>query len=400
MLITNLSGLWGAGLQRWMKTQQTRNKKLVKFLLTNSTNPPASSSNFSSRRKALPPLATSMLTGRQQEPALQTKGQWLKFNHPLTVLESGRSGGGMDYWLYLPQRVDMARLPLVVMLHGCAQTAPQFAQSTGMNQLADKEGFAVLYPQQIARNHAGRCWRWYNPEVCEGEAETAAIAAIITKVVERYTLDRSRIYIAGISAGAAMANIVALAHPHLIAAVGMHSGVAFGTAQTPMEGYNLMQQGPDRDVRQAVRVAASRMVHLPLVPAVLIHGKEDSIVHSVNLAHLAEQFRELHHLAGYTRENMMVKIADKPASERSGRACKTYEYYFGKKHLLQVCEISELGHAWSGGDASVTFSDGCGPNASQMMWDFFNKHCRSGEMLMPSPAPVPYEIERVQAGLA
>ncbi|WP_243656647.1 extracellular catalytic domain type 1 short-chain-length polyhydroxyalkanoate depolymerase [Paucimonas lemoignei] len=340
-----------------------------------------------------------MLTGRQSATASQPAGQWLKFNHPLTVLESGRSGGGMDYWLYLPQRADMARLPLVVMLHGCAQTAPQFAQSTGMNRLADKEGFAVLYPQQIARNHAGRCWRWYNPEVREGEAETAAIASIINQVAERYALDRSRIYIAGISAGAAMANIVALTHPQLIAAVGMHSGVAFGAAQTPMEGYALMQQGAEQDMHQAVRAAASKMGQLPLMPAVLIHGREDSIVHPVNLAHLAEQFRELHHLAGYARENMTLKITEKQATRRSGRSYKNCEYYFGRKRLLQVCEISELGHAWSGGDASVNFSDGCGPNASRMMWEFFRRHHRAAEALTSHPAPDVSEVERIQAGL-
>jgi poly(hydroxyalkanoate) depolymerase family esterase len=398
MLITNLTGFWGAGLQRWIKTQQAHNKKLVKFLLTPQTSPRTTQSRQEQRRKVLPPLATALLPTRQ-EPAPRTKGQWLKFNYPLTMLESGRSGAGMNYWLYLPHR-PAARMPLVVMLHGCAQTAPQFAQSTGMNQLAEAEGFAVLYPQQIARNHAGRCWRWYNPEVCQGEAETKAIAAIIDKVVEEHTLDRSRIYIAGISAGAAMANILALTYPHLVAAIGMHSGVAFGVAQTPMEGYNLMQHGTEKDVRRAAHDLATRLPHVPLMPAILIHGAEDSIVSPVNLGQLSEQFRELHHLAGYSREDMMVKIVDMQANERAGRACKIYEYYFGKRQFLQVCEISELGHAWSGGDGSVTFSDGCGPNASQMMWEFFSRHQRLSESELTCSLPVPTAVDQTNIELA
>jgi poly(hydroxyalkanoate) depolymerase family esterase len=391
MLLTNLTDFWGTGLQRWMKTQQACNKNLVNFLLASPANSSSSfsssSSSSSAPDEALPISASSLLPG-QQEHVAQTKSQWLKFAHPLNVLESGRSGAEMNFWLYLPRRhAAAAPLPLVVMLHGCAQTAPHFAQSTGMNLLAEKEGFAVLYPQQIAGNHAGRCWRWYSPEVRDGEEETDAIVTIINNVVAEYALDRKRIYIAGISAGAAMANIIALNNPHLAAAIGMHSGVAFGVAQTPMEGYQLMQQGPAEDVLAAARSVAGRLAPLPPIPAILIHGQEDGIVRAVNLAHLAEQFRELHHLAGYAREHMIVKTIDKQANERTGRACKIHDYYFGKKHLLQVCEISELGHAWSGGDESVNFSDGCGPNASKMMWDFFVKHRRSTDMAM---APTEY----------
>lgn len=386
MLITNLTGLWSKGVQRWIKKQQKHNEKLVKILLTNPASVPPPLETYSSNpRRALPPLATALLPGRQQ-PAPRASGKWLKCSHPLTMLDSGRPGAVMNYWLYLPARCGAAAPPLVVMLHGCAQTAPQFAQSTRMNELAEREGFAVLYPQQTASNQAGRCWRWYSKEVCEGKAETEAVVAIIDKVVEQYSLDKSRIYIAGISAGAAMANIIALNHPELVAAVGMHSGTVFGAAQTPMDGYNVMQQGADGDVREAVRATAGRMAHLPLMPAILIHGLEDRIVNPLNVAQLAEQFRELHHLAGFDRESMLVKITDKLANERSGNPSKTYEYYFGKRNLLQVCEISELGHAWSGGDESVSFSDSQGPNASRMMWDFFTRHQRHSAASMACPA--------------
>lgn len=380
MLFRKLSGLWGQGVQRWIRTQHKRNASLATLLLAKApSKPPPRSRRARSvavASSALFPSGPASRIPPRHTGSAQRTGQWLKFSHPLNVLESGRPGASMNYWLYLPNTPNATRLPLVVMLHGCAQTARQFAQSTRMNQLADKKGFAVLYPEQTASSNAGRCWRWYRKEVREGEAEVKSVVAIIQKVVEQYALDRSRIYVAGISAGAAMAQIIAINHPHLIAAVGMHSGAVFGVASTPMEGYSVMQNGAVDNLRQAIREAAARQVYLPVMPAFLIHGHQDSIVRSINLAHLAEQFRELHHLAGYARENMLVKITEKLANQRSGRPYKIYEYYCGKKKLLQVCEVDELGHAWSGGDDAVNFSDSQGPDASRMMWEFFSRHQR------------------------
>lgn len=379
MLFRKLTGLWGQGVQRWIKTQNKRNTKLATLLLAK---PPISRPLRSRSKRAVtipPPLASSKPLAQRPSVQVRTEpgpGQWLKLSHPLSVLESGRPGACMNYWLYLPDMPSGVQLPLVVMLHGCAQTARQFAQSTRMNQLADKKGFAVLYPEQTASSNAGRCWRWYKKEVREGNAEVKSVVAIIQKVAEQYAMDRSRIYVAGISAGAGMAQIIAMNHPHLIAAVGMHSGAVFGAANTPMEGYSVMQNGAVDNLRQSIRQAAARQIYLPVMPAILIHGQEDSIVRPVNLAHLAEQYRELHHLAGYPRNNMLVKITEKPASQRSRHACKIYEYYCGKKKILQVCEVAQLGHAWSGGDDAVSFSDSQGPDASRMMWDFFSRHQR------------------------
>ncbi len=384
MLIKKFTGFWGQGVERIIKTQQRQNKKLVKLLLPN---PAARFARFTPtiKSRSLPLLVRPKLKPPSRDDVSPAPGKWLKSSSSTTVLESGRSGARMNYWLYIPDKLVTSPMPLVVMLHGCAQTATQFAQSTRMNQLAEKKGFAVLYPQQTAAHNAGRCWRWYKKSTQDGGAEVKSVVAIINSVAEKYTFDKSRIYIAGISAGAAMANIIALNHPHLIAAVGMHSGSVFGAAQTPMEAYSVMQHGAVDVLRSTVHDAAARIVHFPEMPAILLHGQQDSIVRPVNLAHLAEQFRELNYLAGHARETMLVTIADKPASPRGGNAYKSYEYYSGKKMLLKVCEISELGHAWSGGDASTNFSNAKGPDASRMMWDFFSKHRRTTGIEVVSP---------------
>ncbi len=375
MLIKKFTGFWGHGVQHLIKSQQRQNKKLVKILLAT---PSTQLSRYTRTLKSKPLslLRAPALKAPTRPTTAPVPGKWLKSSHAVTVLESGRPGARMSYWLYLPDQAGPGPMPLVVMLHGCAQTATQFAQSTRMNQLAEKKGFAVLYPQQTTAHNTGRCWRWYNRKIQEGGAEVQSVVAIINNVVEKYALDPTRIYIAGISAGAAMANIIALNYPHLIAAVGMHSGSVFGTAHTPMEGYSVMQNGALGSLRDAVRTAAARVAHFPAMPAMLIHGQQDNIVRPVNLSHLAEQFNELNQLAGHGRETMQVKTTDKPASPRSGNAYRTYEYYAGKKMLMKVCDVSDLGHAWSGGDASSNFSNAKGPDASRMMWDFFSKHRR------------------------
>lgn len=373
MLLKRLAGSWFDGFERVITTQQKQNKKLVKLLLTPATKPPRRS--VTPKKRSTPFLVIEAPQPPDEAAAL-APGKWLKFTHVSGVLDGRAGATRMNYWLYLPEKKTQAPLPLVVMLHGCAQSATQFAQSTRMNQLAEKKGFAVLYPQQARVQNGGRCWRWYKKEVQEGGAEVKSVVAIINNVVDAYRLDRSRVYITGISAGAAMAQIVALTHPQLIAAVGMHSGSVFGVAQTPIEGYKVMQKGAAHDLHDAVRDAVVGQVRFPPMPAILVHGQDDPIVRPVNLAHLAEQFRELLHIAGHQRDELQVKTTDKPAGPRAGNACRIYEYSSGRKVMLKVCEVVGLEHAWSGGDASVNFSNGRGPDASKLMWDFFARHKR------------------------
>ena len=322
------------------------------------------------RRKAAPapaPLATTLL------PVLP--GSWKKsfFNLPGAGLAPARR---MMYWLYLPSGVSSAPLPLVVMLHGCKQTAADFAASTRMNQLAERKGFAVLYPQQSAAADANRCWHWYRRATQQGHGDVALIAEMIKQVRARQGLDASRIYVAGLSAGAGLAAILALRHPQLIAAAGLHSAPVFGTSDSPMSGFQAMQQGAGVHHREAVREFTDSKMQFPGMPVLLVQGKSDSVVRRVNVDHLAAQFSIIN-APWITSAQPVVRSYAGRSSGRSPRhAYKTTTYYAGRKPMLVKCEIDLLGHAWSGGEGSLDYSTPEGPDATLLMWTFFSRQQR------------------------
>jgi len=291
----------------------------------------------------------------------------------------------MTYWLYLPEHVPATAtrhgLPLLVMLHGCHQSATQFARGTRMNHHAERKGYAVLYPQQSLSVQAQRCWRWYNPTVQHGGGETAALAQLIDMICTQQFIDRRRIYACGISAGAGMAAILALNHPELIAAVGLHSGPVFGAGRNAVEGLRVMRQGSVIAAHSAIdRVLERRATlrpeirPLPPMPALLIHGHDDHVVASVNQQQLAQQWLKLN---GMPHAAVADSVTVKPHGRGSSRSShEIQEYLLDRKPILRVVRIGGLGHAWSGGDSSERFTSKTGPDSSRMMIDFFSKHRR------------------------
>ena len=297
-------------------------------------------------------------------------------NRKTSSIADGMPTRRMEYWLYLPDGVKKTSMPLLVMLHGCEQSATQFAQGSRMNALALKKGFAVLYPQQSAASDSHRCWRWYQRAAQQGQGEAKLIAALIAQVQARHSLDVSRTYIAGLSAGAALATSVALHYPELIAAVGLHSAPVFGTSDSPMSAFRAMQQGSGQSHADTARAFSAALPQFPGMPAIVIHGERDAVVRRVNAEQLTRQL-EIINAAFITRDE---PVGRSHAARRGGRSPRhgyhTTTYYAGRKPQLLRCQIDALGHAWSGGDERQAFSSREGPDATLMLWSFFALHRR------------------------
>jgi poly(hydroxyalkanoate) depolymerase family esterase len=377
----NLSGLWLKNIKRVGKAQQAQGRKLLQSLLPKPARVP-------SVRLVKPakPARPKTVRARGQPSAAPVRlvsglpGVWRKSYFPQSNAAQLAPAQRMLYWLYLPAGASArpaAPRPLVVMLHGCQQTAADFATATRMNELAERKGFAVLYPQQSAVADPHRCWHWYQRATQQGLGDVSVIAGMIAQVQRKHGLDASRTYVAGLSAGAALAMIVALRNPELIAAVGLHSAPAFGTSDSPMSAYRVMQHGSGLAHSQAAREFVNALPQFPPMPAMLIHGERDPVVQRINAKQLAEQFVIIN-AASIGQAEPVCRSYPARAGGRSPRhAYKTVTYNAGRKPQLVLCEIASLGHAWSGGDASVAFSTPEGPDATLLMWNFFVQQQRA-----------------------
>lgn len=303
-------------------------------------------------------------------PAAPATGKWM------ASYLSGMSDRGtlrrMSYWLYIPDKAPAATgLPLIVMLHGCDQTATLFAEGTRMNQLAEAAGYAVLYPQQSVSTHPHRCWKWYDRATQQGAGDVPMIVGIVNKVMANYPIDRSRIYICGISAGAGMANIVALNHPEIFAGLGVHSGPSFGAGHSTIGALAVMQHGSGARVDGAIEEVLDKRAEFSPLPTILIQGEDDHVVRPINQVQLARQAMLVNRLPADSPEQVKVKLGT-----RRGHGYHLRDVYRGRKVMLRVARIAELKHAWSGGDERLSYNSGRGPDASRMMLEFFSRHRR------------------------
>ena len=263
-------------------------------------------------------------------------------------------------------------MPLVVMLHGCTQDPDDFAAGTAMNFLAEEAGFLVAYPAQANGANASKCWNWFQTAHQQrGKGEPSFIAGITHRVMTEYHADARRVYVAGLSAGGAMAAIMALTYPDLYAAVGVHSGLAAGCAHDLPTALAAMQHGG-----HAGQTGVGRAV-----PLILFHGDHDATVHPDNADHLIRQWATAEPVAtGATAPSVTVR-----QGRAAGGRAYTCEIYHDARRQVVVERwiIHGAGHSWSGGSSSGSYTDPTGPGASREMVRFFQEHPRE------TPAPPP-----------
>jgi poly(hydroxyalkanoate) depolymerase family esterase len=249
------------------------------------------------------------------------------------------------------------------MLHGCAQDAQSFAASTKMNRLAQVERFMVLYPEQDRLSNLQNCWNWYDTRTGRAQREANSIGAAVEQICLTKPVDRQRVAVVGISAGASMASMLAVIQPQRFQAVVMHSGIGPGLANSSATVLGAMSGR-----RVAVPIAQLGVgLHLPAL--LVIQGSADPIVEASNGAQVAQLWadRESGH-------------AGRPRTVQRGKryAAMVTDYRNRGQIVATLCIVNGLGHAWSGGASGLSYSDPKGPDASRMAWAFMKKQFDRG----------------------
>jgi poly(hydroxyalkanoate) depolymerase family esterase len=278
--------------------------------------------------------------------------------------------------LYVPAQaaaVDAldARLPLLVMLHGCQQDAPDFARGTGMNELAATTPFMVLYPEQPAKANQMRCWNWFDTAHQGHSAGEPAMLATLTRlIIARYPVDESRVYIAGLSAGGAMAAIVAAHYPELFAALGVHSGLPTGAANNVMSAFQAMRVGGQHRKLTGPQALEHRM------PTIVFHGSADTTVHPDNSQSIVQAAKAALTASGLALQHSEALLSPPSADESLRQAKRSVYKGDDGRSFIEHWSIVGSPHAWAGGNPEGSYTDPQAPGASAAMLAFFLQHSR------------------------
>lgn len=253
---------------------------------------------------------------------------------------------------HVPEGLD-AGAPLVVVLHGCGQTAAAFASDAGWLTLADRLGFAVLAPQQTSANNPNRCFNWFSPgDVRRGEGEAASIAAMIAFLVRSESLDPNRVFVTGLSAGGAMTMVMLASYPDLFAAGAVIAGLPYGVANGVMQAMTAMQQGDHRSPAELARLIPPNLERYPRLT--VWHGGADHVVSPENAEAIVKQWAAAQGLPSRADETVV----------EDGRTKSVWRAKTGGEPAIELNLMRGLGH---GVPLSALGNDGLGKAAPYML---------------------------------
>jgi poly(hydroxyalkanoate) depolymerase family esterase len=266
------------------------------------------------------------------------------------------------------------------MLHGCTQDPQRFAAATAMNKTADRHGFVVVYPGQPRARNAQGCWNWFLPAHQQrGAGEPELIARITRRLIARefgQAVDPARIFVAGLSSGGAMALILAVCYPDLFAAVAVHSGLPYRSADDMTTAFAVMGAAAGTRAPNGRRIHAAMGKHARPVPSLVIHGTADRTVAPENARRILAQMMHANHLAApETCQHDLAKPSASQHARAPGGLRYTHDLWVDRRGAVmhESVEVQDLGHAWSGGVPGGSYTDPRGPSASEAIWAFFSQ---------------------------
>ncbi len=258
------------------------------------------------------------------------------------------AAGSRDYRVYVPDLKGAEPAGMVMMLHGCTQSPVDFAKGTGMNQIADARGLIIVYPAQSRRANMQSCWNWFAPaDQMRDAGEPAILAGIARQMQADHAIPQGRTFVAGLSAGAAMAVVLGQTNPDVFAAVGAHSGLPYKAAHDVPSAFAAMGSG------------STGTIEGHSTPTIVFHGDADRTVHATN----GQQIADAAALSG----PQLLDDGITDGRRFSRRTTQNSAGHITMEHWI----IAGLGHAWSGGDSAGSYTDPKGPDASTEMVRFF-----------------------------
>ena len=322
-----------------------------------------------------PSSTLSQFKQRHQQPGHQPTGQTgfssSEFNH---------AGLSIPYRLYIPPSHPARPMPLLLLLHGCTQDATDFATGTAMNGVADENGIAVLYPSQTASANANKCWNWFEPaHQKRGAGEPAALSAMTRKVISEHALDPRRVFVAGMSAGGAMAIVLGEQYPELFAAVGIHSGLPSGVASNVMQALSAMKGGSNPVISRrppSFTEGVADSISNRVQPTIVFHGAQDQTVDDANARAIVSDCLERaleagEHITSESRQPVAGMHAVTVTTHRGSAHRGSTDRSNTQRVICEYWHLHSAGHRWSGGNPAGTHTDASGPNASAEMVRFF-----------------------------
>jgi poly(hydroxyalkanoate) depolymerase family esterase len=290
----------------------------------------------------------------------------------------GTACAGARALVHVPSGLDPeAPAAVVCMLHGCTQDPATFAAATAMNETADRHGFVVIYPGQPAGRNANRCWNWFLPAHQQrGAGEPELIAAAMQRITQEsgQAVDPTRMFVAGLSSGGAMALILAACYPDVFAAVAIHSGLPYRSATDITSAFALMGHAGANRATDGHAIHAAMGAHARSLPSLVIHGTADRTVAPENARQILGQTMHANHLAAPHR---CAHDPTAPTTSQDARADGGLHYTRSQwmdAHgtlMHESIEVQALGHAWSGGSRGGSYTDPRGPSATDAIWTFF-----------------------------
>jgi poly(hydroxyalkanoate) depolymerase family esterase len=311
-------------------------------------------------------LATSLVPFASKT---QASGQFISYTY-----------NNKSYKVYVPSGyTGSTAVPMVVMLHGCTQDPDQFATGTKMNSIAERETFIAVYPDQPSSENQNKCWRWFlSSHQSRGYGDPAHIAGITAKVKKDYSIHNDKVYVTGLSAGAAMSVIMGATYPDVFAAIGVGAGLEYKAATSESSAWNVMLNGGPDPNQQGTTAYHAMGSYKRVVPTIVFHGTSDYTVYPVNGHQVLSQWAQTNDLASDGLDN--GNIDDTPEETVTGKVPdgRTFTHYTYKDStgatVLEKYMIDGMGHAWSGGNSAGSYTDPKGPDSSEITWQFFKNH--------------------------